>query len=74
MLLLRGKYDNIIIPYLPYSGVYEDESKILELYKVLNFFGVGTKTKQKLTKQWCTFIRQHWVFYRPTACLKGCWV
>ena len=45
MLLLNGINDNIIIPRLYYSGVYQDKAK-KELLQKINIFGVGTKPKK----------------------------
>ena len=54
-MLLHGINYNILIYYLSYLGVYQDETKMRALQRNKYFGGVDTNTK-KLTKRRCKFI------------------
>ena len=60
-MLLHSINDNIPIPHPPYLGVYQDEDKIETSTKRWIFFGLEPN-QEKLTNQWCSFIRQHLEF------------
>ena len=46
-MLLHGINDNILVPHLYYSGMYQDEAKKWELYKDINILGGGVEPIQK---------------------------
>ena len=41
-MLLHGINDNILIPHLYYSGVYQDKEKMRAIQRDKHVFGVGT--------------------------------
>ena len=75
-MLLHGINDNILIPNLYYLGVYQDEAKILELYKEINIFWVGikqTKTDKTAVHVSPTTLGIK-IYIQLNAQLNGCWV
>ena len=60
MVLLPGINDNIIFPHPSYSGVYHDEAKKIDIYKVINtFFGSEPKKTDKMVVH---IFCQYWYF------------